>query len=109
MRGEQSETVAASWIQWGIRVAIAVAIALTLSVIPYRAIGGNTKLAQMDAELAKVTADIADLKKDVRRRKRFVRALKSDVTTIETIARDELQMLYPHEKTLRLQRLGKGQ
>ncbi|MCP4449785.1 MAG: hypothetical protein GY811_31305 [Myxococcales bacterium] len=56
----------------------------------------------MRQELARVKADIGQTSEELRDRRRRVDSLKNDTQTIETIARQELHMLYPHEKTLRL-------
>ena len=90
------------------RVVAATSIAFVLSVVPYRAMSHGNKLDQMNTELAKVNDEIAALKEDLSRRKRLVRALRVDTTAIENIARDELQMLYPHEKILRLDVSGRA-
>ena len=79
-------------------------IALLLSYVPYRIVArpGEKKLQKMSAELARVQADIENTQADVAERRAFVQALKNDTRTIESIARKNLHMLYPHEKTLRL-------
>ncbi len=89
---------------WGARVLVAGAVALTLSYLPYRVVAepGERKLQDMKVELARVRSEISQGKVDVSKRRRHVEALKSDTRTIEDIARQDLQMLYPHEKTLRL-------
>jgi cell division protein FtsL len=46
--------------------------------------------------------EIAESQTEVAARLRLVQALKTDTRTIEDIARQDLQMLYPHEKMLRL-------
>jgi cell division protein FtsB len=87
-----------------IRVFFAAAIALTLSYLPYRMVAqpGEQKLRDMNAELQRVGSEIEMRKTAVGKRRRSVEALKTDTRTIEDIARHDLQMLYPHEKTLRL-------
>jgi cell division protein FtsB len=95
------------WLQWTARVLLAAGVAILLSYLPYRFIGGEgvSKLTEMRAELARVNSDIVRGDSDVRERKLRVEALKNDTRTIEDLARQELQMLYPHEKALRLKRM----
>ena len=89
---------------WGLRVVMAGAIALLLSYLPYRIVAepGEQKLREMNTELHRVRAEIALSKVEVAKRRRHVQALKNDTRTIEDIARHDLQMLYPHEKILRI-------
>ncbi len=92
------------WIRWFFRAALIAAVVLVLSVLPYQFVGGtgSKKLSAMRAELLRVERETEETRADVRVRRRRVDALKNDTRTIETIARQELHMLYPHEKTLRL-------
>jgi hypothetical protein len=85
-------------------VLVATAFALLLSYLPYRIVAepGERKLQDMQSELRRVRSEIALRQVEVGERRRQVRALKTDTRTIEDIARQDLQMLYPHEKTLRL-------
>ncbi len=95
------------WAVWPVRVLIACGIAIVLTFIPYRAMGGNQKLDEMNQQLTLVEREIAETSLDLTRRMRRVQALKTDTRAIENIARDELRMLYPHEKTLRLDIQGR--
>jgi cell division protein FtsB len=93
-----------AYLAWGLRVVIATGFALLLSYLPYRIVAqpGERKLQDLRSELSRVQSEIAERQLDVGERRRQVRALKTDTRTIENIARQDLQMLYPHEKTLRL-------
>lgn len=104
MGGVSTERGLGSWLRWSLRVLIATGAAVMLSYLPYRVVGrsDDRKLANMRAELARVRAETAAIESNLGERRRLVRALKTDTRIIEDIARDELQMLYPHEKTLRL-------
>jgi cell division protein FtsB len=95
-----------AYLAWGIRALLAAAVAVALSYLPYRIVAepGERKLRDMNTELERVRSEIAIGKVDVGKRRRQVEALKSDTRTIEDIARNDLQMLYPHEKSLRLSR-----
>lgn len=104
---EPASKLSVALLTWGVRIAVACGVAFALSVIPYRAMGGNQKLDEMNTQLAAVENEIAATALDLRRRQRLVQALKTDTRAIEKIARDELQMLYPHEKTLRLDIKGR--
>ncbi len=90
--------------RWVLRAGIVAGIVLILSVIPYQRIrgSGSGKLGAMQQELRRVEAEIGQTTDEVRDRRLRVDALKNDTQTIEAIARQELHMLYPHEKTLRL-------
>ncbi len=92
------------WIRWCVRAALIAAVVLVLSVLPYRLVGGtgSEKLSAMRGELARVQRETEKAQADVTARRLRVDALKNDTRTVETIARHELHMLYPHEKTLRL-------
>ncbi len=104
MAGVSTDRRGKAQLAWGVRVLAAGAFALLLSYLPYRIVAqpGERKLREMNAELYRVGAEIALSKVDVAKRRRQVQALKSDTRTIEDIARHDLQMLYPHEKILRI-------
>lgn len=93
-----------AWLRWLVRAGVAVGVVLLLSALPYRLIGGTGagKLGAMRQELSRVELEIGQTSSELKQRRRRVDALKNDTRTIETIARQELHMLYPHEKTLRL-------
>jgi cell division protein FtsB len=95
---------------WGLRVLGASAFALALSYLPYRIVSqpGERKLHEMNTELQRVRAEIAQSTVEVAKRRRYVQALKNDTRTIEDIARHDLQMLYPHEKILRIPKRRSG-
>lgn len=90
--------------RWLLRLGIAAAVALALSALPYQQVArkGEGKLGAMQQELARAQAEISRTEDDIVSRRRHVEALKTDTRTVETIARQELHMLYPHEKMLRL-------
>lgn len=95
---------------WGLRATVAGAIALVLSYLPYRVVAepGERKLLEMQTELVRVRSEIASSKVEMEQRLVHVQALKSDTRAIEDIARQDLQMLYPHEKTLRFSQRKAG-
>jgi len=97
-----------SWLRWILRAAAAVIVVVLLSALPYYGLNksGSGKLERMQQELDKTQSEIGQTSTDVLQRRRRVDALKNDTSTIEAIARQELQMLYPHEKTLRLSDVG---
>lgn len=92
------------WLRWLLRAGIVAGFVMLLSLLPYRLIGGtgSQKLGVMRQELSRVKSEIGETSIELSERRMRVDALKNDTRTIETIARQELQMLYPHEKTLRL-------
>ncbi len=94
------------WIRWIYRGLLVGGFVLLLSYLPYRFLAreDQTKLEQMRSELSRVKTEIRKHEADLSVRRKKVEALKNDTGTIEDIARDELQMLYPHEKALRLKR-----
>lgn len=93
-----------AYLAWGVRGLLACGFALLLSYLPYRIVAqpGEQKLQDMRAELLRVKSEIVERKSEVASRRLQVQALKTDTRTIEDIARENLQMLYPHEKMLRL-------
>lgn len=104
MAAVSTEKGGRAYLAWGLRVLFASAVALLLSYLPYRIVAqpGERKLRDMQAELSRVRSEIGLREVEVGERRRRVEALKTDTRTIENIARHNLQMLYPHEKTLRL-------
>jgi len=93
-----------TWIRWLFRAGLIAVVVLVLSALPYQLVGGtgSGKLGDMHKELRRVQIEIAQTTDELTTRRLRVDALKNDTQTIETIARQELHMLYPHEKTLRL-------
>ena len=94
------------WIRWSVRAVLASGVVLLLSYLPYRVVARHDegKLVEMRGELHRVQREISEHETDLAVRRLKVDALKNDTGTIEDIARQELQMLYPHEKALRLKR-----
>lgn len=94
------------WIGWLLRALVAGGVVLVLSYLPYRLVAHHDqgKLESMHNELSRVQREIRAHETDLIARRLKVAALKNDTGTIEDIARQELQMLYPHEKALRLKR-----
>lgn len=92
------------WLRWCARAVVIGGVVLVLSALPYQLVGGagTGKLGAMRQELGRVRTEIGDTSDELTERRRRVDALKNDTRTIETIARQELHMLYPHEKMLRL-------
>lgn len=88
------------------RALLAGGVVLVLSYLPYRLVAHRDqgKLESMRSERARVQREIRTHEADLIARRLKVEALKNDTGTIEDIARQELQMLYPHEKALRLKR-----
>ena len=95
---------ARSWIRLLLRAGVVVGVMAALSALPYQLVGdtGDGKLGRMRQELRRARVEMAQIGTELEGRRRQVEALKNDPQSIEAIARTELQMLYPHEKTLRL-------
>ncbi len=93
-----------AWTRWLLRLGVAAALMAGLSTLSNERVpsDGGEKLGVMRQELARARAGIAQTQDDIVSRRRHVEALKTNTLTIETIARQELHMLYPHEKILRL-------
>jgi cell division protein FtsB len=104
MEPDSTEPRGRAFLAWGIRILAVAAVALVLSYLPYRIVAepGEQKLQDMKSELDRTRLEIGDSQREVAARQRQVQALKTDTRTIEDIARQDLQMLYPHEKILRL-------
>jgi cell division protein FtsB len=104
MEPDSTEPRGRAFLSWGIRVLAVTAVAVLLSYLPYRIVAepGEQKLQDMRTELARTRLEIAESKTEVAARQRQVQSLKTDTRTIEDIARQDLQMLYPHEKILRI-------
>ena len=104
--GRLRSRLTGSWLSWLVRVALAGGVMILLSYVPYRFVARHdeSKLVEMRGELHRVEREISKHETDLAVRRLKVDALKNDTGTIEDIARQELQMLYPHEKALRLKR-----
>ena len=90
------------WRRWGARVAMAVAFAVLIAYLPWRA-SAEERLDKLRAQARDTDAEIQRLEVANARLRREIDALKSDVGAIVDHARDELGMVYPGEVVLRVE------
>lgn len=93
------------WQIWGTRIALATALATGLAYFPYRLLDGSgaRKAEELRQQYERTVAASRSLAAENARLRREIRALKTDVSAIEDIARDELGMVRPGEIIIRIE------
>src|SRR5207245_238594 len=100
-RGERRRTIADThvpplWRRWGARVALALALAVAIAYLPWRA-SGEQRIDKLRTQLADTDAEIHRLELANSRLTREIDALRHDLGAIVDRARDELGMVFPGE------------
>ena len=92
----------ARWIS--VRIAGAVAIALALALLPYRAIDSDSlaMLARMKSDVASATDKLQNLREENDVLRREITSLRDDSRAIEEVARRDLGMIRPDEVIVRV-------
>ena len=90
------------WRRWGARVALALALAIVIAYVPWRA-GAEAQIDKLRTQVRDTDAEIARLEIANARLHREIDALRTDVGAIVDRARDELGMVYPGEVVLRVE------
>ena len=91
-----------AWRRWGARVGLAIAIAIAIAYLPWRA-GGEERIEKLRTQVHDTDVEIARLQRANARLHREIDALHQDVGAIVDQARDELGMVYPGEVVLRVE------
>src|SRR5262245_18674301 len=90
------------WRRWGARIGLAIAIAVAIAYLPWRA-ASDDRGDKLRAQLGETDAEIQRLERANARLQREIDALRTDVGAIVDRARDELGMVYPGEVVLRVE------
>lgn len=93
------------WQRWALRMALATALAIALAYLPYRLLDGDAarKAQSLREQHQRALAASRVLAEENERLRYEIEALRSDVTAIEDIAREELGMVRPGEIILRME------
>jgi cell division protein FtsB len=93
------------WQRWALRMAMATALAIALAYLPYRLLDGASarKAQALREQYQRTVAATRVLAEENERLRHQIDALKSDVSAIEDIAREELGMVRPGEVIIRLE------
>ena len=89
--------------RWGVRCALAVAIAIAIGYVPGQVARRDPRAAKLEAQIEELTAEAREVAARNAALRREIAALKSDIGAIEDRARTDLGMAYPDEVVLRLQ------
>jgi cell division protein FtsB len=94
--------VSPAWRRWGARVGMALAIAIAIAYLPWRA-SGEEKIDKLESQVRDTDGEIHRLEVANAKLRREIDALRKDVGAIVDHARDELGMVYPGEVVLRVE------
>jgi len=90
---------------WATRFLAAGVLALAFGYVPYRVLGerGLRRALALEDEAREQRSRIAQLREDNAALRREVQALRTDLETIEQVARDELGMVKPGEEVFQIE------
>jgi outer membrane murein-binding lipoprotein Lpp len=88
--------------RWGVRCALAVAIAIAIGYVPGQVVRRDPRAAKLEAQLEQLLAEAREVGARNAVLRRDIAALRTDITAIEDRARADLGMVYPDEIVLRL-------
>jgi cell division protein FtsB len=88
--------------RWAARFALALLIAIAIGYVPGQLIRRDPRAERLEAQLVQLAAEARGLAARNARLRRDIAALRSDVGSIEDLARADLGMVYPDELVLRL-------
>lgn len=93
------------WQRWAMRMALATGMALALAYLPYRLLDNASarKAQELRVQYQRTLAATSVLAEENQRLRHQIEALRSDVTAIEDIAREELGMVRPDEIIIRIE------
>jgi cell division protein FtsB len=88
-----------SILKWLLRMTLAVAIAIGIGYVPYRAYGpqGVGKALRLERELADLAGENAKISQENRKLRRQIDVLRSSPRAAERVARDELGLVRPED------------
>ena len=88
--------------RWGVRCALAVAIAIAIGYVPGQVARRDPRAARLEAQIEELTAEARAVVARNAALQREIDALRTDISAIEDRARADLGMVYPDEIVLRL-------
>lgn len=88
--------------RWGVRCALAVAIAIAIGYVPGQVVRRDPRAARLEAQIEELTAEARAVAARNATLRRDIDALRTDIGAIEDRARGDLGMVYPDEIVLRL-------
>jgi outer membrane murein-binding lipoprotein Lpp len=88
--------------RWGVRLGLAVAIAIAIGYVPAQVARRDPRAARLEAQIEQLTAEARQIAARNAELRRDIAALRSDIGAIEDRARGDLGMVYPDEIVLRL-------
>jgi cell division protein FtsB len=88
--------------RWGVRCALAIAIAIAIGYVPGQIARRDPRAGKLEAQIEEITAEARQVAARNAALRRDIAALKSDIGAIEDRARADLGMVYPDEIVLRL-------
>jgi cell division protein FtsB len=93
------------WQRWATRMALATVMALALAYLPYRLLDNASarKAQNLREQYQRTLAATRVLAEENERLRHQIEALRSDVSAIEDIAREELGMVRPAEVIIRIE------
>jgi len=96
--------------RWAARIALAVALAISLAYVPSRLLDpvGAKRVRDLRSELADTRAAISRISVENDQLRREIKGLRDDPSVIEDIAREDLGMVRADEILIRIERSGKG-
>ena len=89
--------------RWGIRLVLAVVVAIGLGYLPGEVLRRDPRAAMLEGQLDELDKETAAVSERNATLARQVHALSTDVRAIEDRARADLGMVYPGEITIRVQ------
>jgi cell division protein FtsB len=96
--------------RWAARLALAVALAISLAYVPYRLLDpvGARHVRELRAQQNDTRARNAQLKVENTQLRREIDGLRNDPSVIEDIAREDLGMVREREIIIRIEKRAKG-
>ena len=88
--------------RWGVRCALALAIAIAIGYVPGQVARRDPRAARLEAQIEELTAEARSVAARNAALRREIAALRTDIGAIEDRARADLGMVYPDEIVLRL-------
>ena len=89
--------------RWGIRLVLAVVVAIAIGYLPGEVLRRDPRTAKLSAQLQELDEEAHDLAEKNELLVHQIRALQTDVRAVEDRARSDLGMVYPDEIVIRVQ------
>ena len=89
--------------RWGIRLVLAVVVAVAIGYLPGEVLRSDPRAAKLRVQLDELEIEARELAEKNATLAREIRALSSDVRAVEDRARSDLGMVYPDEIVIRVE------